>query len=265
MTCWHVHSYLAPNMLHFYQLTAEAIGQRLGVSIDIHQPEIDPLDDSSLTVGGVDAAFLCGLPLVRLNRAFPDALIPVAAPVPDDPRNEGKPVYFADFIVHTDSTYQTLDDLAGATFAYNDPGSNSGYHLPRYAMFQRDYPSAYFGKAVATGAHQQSIRWIIDRKADCAAIDSTVLAQFRRDQPGLAGQIRVIASSAPCPIPPLAIAAAHIHLIPDIQALLTQPDPAFLAAIQAHGMIGFAAVTPAGYEVIGAMFDTVEAAGYTLS
>jgi phosphonate transport system substrate-binding protein len=252
-------------MFGFYRAFCDAVERALSVSITLQQAENDPLDDLPLVSGQIDLAFICGLPLVRFNRRESVSLTAIAAPVPVDPCNGGKPIYFADFIVKTNSHYHTLKDLIGSRFAYNDSGSNSGYHLPRYFLYTQGFPYSFFGQQVATGAHQHSIQWVIEGKADCAAIDSTVLAQFCRDLPEQATQIRVIASTDGCPIPPLVVSAALGGCILDIQAALTTPDEQLQTALLQAGMRGVAAVSTADYAVIRSMFDTVEAAGYPLA
>ncbi len=74
-------------------------------------------------------------------------------------------VYWTGFYVARDSEYQTLEDLAGATWAYPDAGSTSGYL----------YPSSIFsdlaievGETVEAGGHPQSILAVYNGQADVA-------------------------------------------------------------------------------------------------
>lgn len=72
-------------------------------------------------------------------------------------------VYWTGFYVARDSDYQSLEDLAGATWAYPDAGSTSGFL----------YPSSIFsdmgieiGETVEAGGHPQSISAVYNGDAD---------------------------------------------------------------------------------------------------
>ena len=74
-------------------------------------------------------------------------------------------VYWTGFYVARDSEYQTLEDLAGATWAYPDAGSTSGFL----------YPSSIFadlgvevGETVEAGGHPQSVLAVYNGEADVA-------------------------------------------------------------------------------------------------
>jgi phosphonate transport system substrate-binding protein len=74
-------------------------------------------------------------------------------------------VYWTGFYVARDSDYQTLEDLEGATWAYPDAGSTSGFL----------YPSSIFadlgitiGETVEAGGHPQSISAVYNGDADVA-------------------------------------------------------------------------------------------------
>jgi len=74
-------------------------------------------------------------------------------------------VYWTGFYVARDSEYQTLEDLAGATWAYPDAGSTSGYL----------YPSSIFadlgievGETVEAGSHQSAVLAVYNGQADVA-------------------------------------------------------------------------------------------------
>jgi len=74
-------------------------------------------------------------------------------------------VYWTGFYVARDSEFQTLEDLAGATWAYPDAGSTSGFL----------YPSSLFsdmgidvGETVEAGGHPQSVLAVYNGQADVA-------------------------------------------------------------------------------------------------
>jgi phosphonate transport system substrate-binding protein len=256
-------SYLAPNSFWLFEAIATHLNRTLNLEIQLCQSAITPQEDPLLQQNHWDLAFICGLPLVQHNRISSLPLQAVAAPMMQAARYQSRPVYFADVIIRCDRPFRTFADLAKTTFCYNDLGSNSGYSLMRHRLMQGNYPPSFFGRAIATGSHQHSIRWIVDGLADCAAIDSTVLEQALRDAPELATQVKIIDSIGPCPMPP--IAAAHYFdqaAIAQLQAALLQPGAILQSAFAKAQIQRYVPVTTADYEPIATLYDDALAAGY---
>ncbi|MBV8887005.1 MAG: PhnD/SsuA/transferrin family substrate-binding protein [Chroococcidiopsidaceae cyanobacterium CP_BM_RX_35] len=251
-------SYLAPNWLEYYQELVLFLGRVLQCETQFAASDRDPLNDLQLWEDNVDLAFICGLPFIRYCRTAPKRLRAIAAPVMQAERYQNCPVYFSDVIVHAESQFQTFSDLVGSTVCYNDPGSNSGYYLLQYRLLQEQCSTRFFKNAVQSGSHQRSICWVIEGKADCAAIDSTVLEQEFRVFPELAHQVRIIESSEPCPMPPIVV-AQHLgdDLIDQIQTALLQPDMQLKAAMTQMDVKQYAAVNTKDYDVIAQIYDMV--------
>ena len=76
-------------------------------------------------------------------------------------------VYWTEFVVARDSDYQTLADLDGATWAYPDAGSTSGFLYPK-AIF--DDLGITMGKEVEAGGHPQAVRAVYNGEADVATV-----------------------------------------------------------------------------------------------
>ncbi len=74
-------------------------------------------------------------------------------------------VYWTEFLVARDSDFQTLEDLDGATWAYPDAGSTSGYLYPM-AMF--DDLGISIGDTVEAGGHPQAVKAVYNGEADVA-------------------------------------------------------------------------------------------------
>lgn len=256
-------SYLAPNWFWFYESVAAFLSRALQVDIQVAQSEHDPLEDLYLLHNQVDLAFICGLPFIRRYREVPH-LQAIAAPVMKASRYQNRPVYFSDVIVNATNTITTFADLAGKTVCYNDPGSNSGYNLLLYRLVQGGYTNDFFSKAIQSGSHQTSIRWVAEGLIDCAAIDSTVLEQELRDPPEL-NQLQVIEAIGPCPMPPIVV-AQHLggKLIEQLRSALLQPDAELQAVMQKAGVLQYAPVETEEYEAIAHIYDTVVQVGYEL-
>ncbi|MBW4422242.1 MAG: PhnD/SsuA/transferrin family substrate-binding protein [Myxacorys californica WJT36-NPBG1] len=251
-------SYLAPNWMEYYQAVVLFLGRVLQCETQFVSSNLDPLNDLRLQEDNVDLAFICGLPFIRQCRTAPKQLRAIAAAVMQAERYQNRPIYFSDVIVQAESQFQTFSDLAGSTVCYNDPGSNSGYYLLRYRLLQEQCSTRFFKTAVQSGSHQRSIRWVIEGKATCAAIDSTVLEQEFRVFPELSHQVRTIESSDPCPMPPIVV-SAHLDddLIRKIQAALLQPDKELKAAMAKMNVKRYASVNNEDYEAIAKIYDAV--------
>lgn len=258
-------SYLVPDFLWFYEAVGAYLSRTLDLEADVFQAQCDSLVDPILLGDRVDLAFICGLPFIRYDQMQPGQLTAIAAPVMANPRYGDRPVYFTDLIVQAQSSFCQLSDLAGKTFCYNDPGSNSGYHLLRDRLFRAGYPQPFFSKLLESGFHQQSLRWVAAGRADCATIDSVVLEQEIANFPELADQLRVIESIGPRPIPPV-VAAQHLdlQLIADIQAALLAPDRVLQEAMDQATIQRYAPVSTEDYAELGLMFETLEQAEYAL-
>jgi phosphonate transport system substrate-binding protein len=166
------------------------------------------------------------------------------------------PIYFSDVVVRGGSPYQALADLRGRSWAYNEPGSQSGYNITRYTLAERGLGEGFFGRAVASGAHQTSLQMVLRGEVDASAIDSTVLEQELRDDPSFGAQIRIIDTFGPSPIPPW---VAPIGQDPELSLRLRgclldmETDPQGQAILAQAGMARFAAVSDADYDPIREM------------
>lgn len=256
-------SYLAPNMFWFYKAVGVYLGRVLGIETDIVQSQYDPLSDPAMLQDQLDIAFICGLPFARLNRVISGQLKALVAPVMLASRYQDCPVYFSDIIVNAESDLKTFDDLLGKTLCFNDPGSNSGYNLVLQKLIGSGYPNSFFSKVIQSGSHQRSIRLVVNRLADCSAIDSTVLEQELRDSPELANHLRVVESIGPCPMPPV-VAARRLgsEFIELLQSALLQPDTELQSAMAQAQIRRYVAVQSQDYEAIAMMYDASVQAGY---
>jgi phosphonate transport system substrate-binding protein len=232
------------------------LADRLGRSVDF----VNQIDweerDRLLDAGRIDAGWICGWPYVR-KLARPDANLELlAAPVMAAPRYQDRPVYFSDVIVQRDSRFTSFADLRGASWGYNEPGSQSGFNITRYHLAKLGESWAYFGRVVQTGAHQASLREVRAGRLDATAIDSTVLETELERDPALAAEIRLIDALGPSPIPPWVVGT---HVLAEQRQALREllldmhTDPAGRQALAVGGLARFAAVTDRDYDVIREM------------
>lgn len=254
-------TFLAPNMLPVYQFIANYVGQNLGCPTEL---TVGASFDQ-FVAGETDVGFICGLPYIQLARQTPPPVELLAAPVLQGERYAGQPIYFSDVIVRRDSPYQTFADLRGCCWSYNDLDSHSGYNITRYRLVQMGETRGFFGRVIAAGSHQNSIRLVCEGTVDASAIDSQVLAIELRDQPELAAQLRIIDTLGPAPIQPV-VAARQMpeRLKAEVRAVLLAmgDDPAARKHL-AHGFVErFAPVTDEDYDMTREMVRAAEAVGF---
>ncbi len=252
-------TFLAPQLYRIYEHIARYVGEKVGYPADLTVGRA--FED--FEAGGVDVGFICGLPYVRLADEPANTVELLAAPVLEGERYRQKPVYFSDVIVRSDSPYTSFDDLGGCTWAYNEPGSHSGYNLVCSSLLERGKTLHYFGTMIKTGSHQRSLQLVLEGRADATAIDSHVLDVVLAQNKDLALQLRVVTMLGPSSIPPVVVARS---LDPDLkcrmqQALLTMHDDPDMARALHEGRIDhFVAVTDANYNDIRTIFARTQAA-----
>ena len=243
-------SYLAPCAFPAYQVAARLIGLHLDVGVRFVEGD----SPRQLLTGEVDAAFLCGLPYVRLADRDPRPLTAIAAPVLAGRRYGGRPMYFSDVIVRRDDPARTLEDLPGRAFAYNEETSYSGWLVVWHHLGLRGpRPGFTLSPTLRTGSHQASIAAVSDGQADWAAIDSQVLAITVRNEPRLAARLRVLESLGPSPVPPFVARTAIPEAVRKgmAEALRDAAGFAFArGALAGAGITGFVEACDADYDPI---------------
>jgi phosphonate transport system substrate-binding protein len=171
--------------------------------------------------GDIEILWLCGLPYVHKADLAESSMEILAVPVPAGERYGARPVYFSDVIVRTSSRFQSFIDLRGASWAYNEPRSHSGFNVVRAYLSELGENSGFFSASHPSGAHSASIEMILRREVDGAAIDSTVLEWNAAQYKGLMDQIRVIDTLGPSPMPPWVISKrVPASLRAELRALL---------------------------------------------
>jgi phosphonate transport system substrate-binding protein len=250
-------SLMADNAAFFSRDLAHYLSQQLELRVDVVEDVPWQERERQLYRGEAHLGVACGLQYVYAqNRHENPGVDLLCAPVMQAPRYNNQPIYFSEVVVRRDHTARSLADLRNASFAFNEPTSHSGYALPRYVLALRGETNGFFSRAIESGAHERSIRMVLDGSVDAAAIDTTVLEQEFRSSPELANQIRGIDTLGPSPIPPLVISrSVPPTLRAAIQSSLlnTHQDPDGERVLKRAHMSRFVTVTDADYDPIRAM------------
>ncbi len=166
--------------------------------------------------GDKAAVFMCGLPF---SRAEPQP-VPIAAPVPSPTEFGGEPRYWSDLVVRADSAFRELRDTFGHRIAFTSPDSQSGYgaaltyFTERRAIGIRSSAKLLHRKsrpsARSPRCSTEPPRWRRSTRMHCGLL--------QRYRPELTSQVRIVAKTAPRPIPLLV--ASHGGLEPLQNAFL---------------------------------------------
>ena len=145
---------------------------------------------------GVEAAWLCGHPLVM----YESQLEVVAVP-----RYQGAALYRSHLIVPASDrrTSQVLD-LRGRVFAYSDPLSNSGYLVPRAEIAVAGLnPALFFRRSFFTFSHRKVVQAVQAGLADGGSVDGYVWDTMAAQQPNSVVGLRLAWRSEPHGFPPV--------------------------------------------------------------
>jgi phosphonate transport system substrate-binding protein len=147
--------------------------------------------------------------------------------------------YRSCLIVHSDSDIFGPEDMAGKTFAFNDPNSTSGYLVPS-TFFLTEMgidPKRHFSKVIFSGSHEASILAVANKKVEVASTNLPDLQQLTREGKVPRGGLRVIWVS---------------KLIPNDPIVVRKDMPASLRQAVQESLVSMRAKNPDAFKEIGA-------------
>lgn len=256
-----VASHLAPGVEPLYAFLAAYLAERIG-----RRPEFVVAESYERCAQDIDdVCFVCSVPYLLFADAGRIDMEVIAAPVLRGDRYGGRPVYFSDLIVAAASPHRSFADLRGATWAYNEPFSHSGYMTVLHHLTTLGEDLSFFDGVVEAGFHQDAIRMVADGRVDAAAVDSQVLDIELRDHPELAAGLRRIGAIGPSTIQP--VVASRSRLTDSERRAITESlagvadDPRARETLDAALVERFVTVTAGTYDDIRGMFRRVRRAG----
>jgi len=145
----------------------------------------------------------CGFPLVEF---LPQVQL-VGTFSYDAPGCSG-PYYRSFLVVRDEDRLASLSDFRGRRAAFNSTDSQSGYNSLRALVAPLAEKGQFFGLAVESGGHRQSLELVRQGQADIAAIDCVTLELLRRYQPQELEGLCIIGETAAAPGLPLIASAS---------------------------------------------------------
>lgn len=241
---------VAPGALAAWQRLFAHVAERSGVALTIIEHAFPALLNDLWRRDDLACTFMCGWPWLRLGLGH--AI--VAAPVPKAPWAQGRPVYRTHFVVHRDSPFQRLEDTFGHRFAFTIDDSHSGYNAPRrHLMDYRTGGAPLFSQIIGPlTTPRRMLEAIAEGRTDVGPLDSFAYGLLQRHEPALADRTRVVASTAPVPIPALmASKAMEAAIVERLRATLVAlgGGPGEQALLDELTISGFAPLDPAGYAI----------------
>jgi ABC-type phosphate/phosphonate transport system substrate-binding protein len=160
---------------------------------------------------------VCGYPLQTIYRG---QAILLGAPVYEAAHCDGA-THTGVFVVHRDSPYQNIGDLAGCQFAYNSRHSNSGMNLPRRDIANIAQGRPFFASIVETHTQPGNIERVARQEVDATCVDCVTYAFFRRHRPKLGDLTRILAATQVSPsIPFVTSSSAPQELVANLREAL---------------------------------------------
>ena len=243
-------TWLAPGLpLELFAVVSSAIAGSLGTEATLEsfteRSGPDP-DDDPFVRDEIDLGFLC-TPSYRqlVARTPPSVRLIGAAPVFADERNEGRPQYFAEFLVRDDLDVASIVDLEHARLGFNDHQSMSGLGALRARLAQLGLDES-FATLVHTGGHRQSLEMLATGAIDAASIDSNILL----DTGALPAGVHVLETWGPFPVQPVVVRSSLLDKTCEVIAstlLSLHRDSATARSLHRFRVERFAAVTEDDY------------------
>ena len=191
---------LSPQVADLWRALLAAVIERAGLDIElIDHSEPAPIDELWRR-SDMGAVFMCGLPY---SRAEPRPEL-VAAPVPSPIEFCGAPQYWSELVVRKDSALHRIEDTFGARIALTVPNSQSGCLAALKYLEGASGTFPLYREVIAPQITPLgAMRAVQSGAADVAPIDSYAFCLAQAYRPELWAELRIVAKTAPTPIPPL--------------------------------------------------------------
>lgn len=250
------------------QMIAEYLGKRLNLPIQFISDLPWEEREEYFERGDIQACWMCGLPYIWKVDHYRLKVNILAAPVMQFARYQNQPIYFSDVVVHRDSPFLDFRDLRGASWAFNEPHSHSGYNITRYQLAKSGEGWDFFDRVVPSGSHSNSLKMILNGEIDASAIDSTVLDLIIAEKPIIGESIRIIDTWGPSPIPSWVVhSGIRTQLFQSLQETLLNmhQNPKGRAILELGQIDHFIKVRDEDYNSIREMYKIAESTGHPFS
>ena len=178
----------------------------------------------------------------------------------------GKSSFTSRIFVRKESSIRSVEELRGKTIAFVDPASSSGYIYPMVLLVQRGLvknrdPRTFFKEVVFSGAHDASMRALLNGHVDAIASFDLAREQYVKDP---AERERIVVVAETPEIPEAGIAARDgldPALFARVRAALLQIKAPTYASLLArlYEIDGFAPAEDRDYDPVRAAIELLGA------
>jgi len=246
-----------------------AVTAQAGLNVEVIEHAPPAAIDDLWRRTDMAAVFMCGLPY---SRSDPKPTL-IAAPVPAAADFAGRPEYWSELVVRSDSRFYDLESTFGGKLCLTALNSQSGYAAALQYLMAFD--TARTAKAGARSPLYREITApavtplgavtaVVDGIADVAPIDAyayRLLQKYRRD---LTSKLRTVARTARTPIPPLVASIALKASVEGAQGLraaftAAHRDPALEVLLAGLELSHFVTPDPRDYDELRISFESATA------
>lgn len=187
-----ISSVLSPSdTITYYRKIADYLGEKLGRPAILIQRKSYNEISTLMMNGGADVALLSSGAYLTYGHVGGIEAIAMQ-------ERMGVPYYYGYLVVNRDSNMKDIRDLRGKSVAITDPTSYSSYiFMSRKLAELGETPEHLFGHYVYTYNHENSLKAVINRVVDAAAVNSLAYERAKLNNPELADSLQIIAKSEP--------------------------------------------------------------------
>ena len=162
--------------------------------------------------------------------------------------------YWAAVVTRADSPIQKIEDLKGKRFAWVDPGSTSGYLIPRTMLEGRGVTQDSLGQQVFAGGHDKVGLAVLNGQADAGAMGLDSIPRLNSVYPNAEKELRVVEQSPDIPNDGVAfrkgLPADTVKKIREALLRISARDDGKKLFEDAIGTLGVAETTDAAYDPV---------------
>jgi phosphonate transport system substrate-binding protein len=107
--------------------------------------------------------------------------------------------YWGAIVTRADSPIQKIEDLKGKRFAWVDPGSTSGYLIPRTMLETHGVTQSSLGQQVFAGGHDKVGLAVLQGQADAGAMGLDSIPRLNSVYPNADKELKVVEQSPDIP------------------------------------------------------------------
>lgn len=156
-----------PIALRRMNLVKDYLEEATGLPVKVYQASDYNGIVQALAAGQIDISTMGAGSYANVEDQIGD----LADPILVRRSSNGLSAYYSTIVVRADSPYHSIEDLNGATLAFVDFNSTSGYIYPRWSMRKEGIePDTHFGKTAMAGGHLQAMMALANGQFDATVV-----------------------------------------------------------------------------------------------